>query len=273
MEAAIKQLTTEGYCRLPHVYRPDEVAQALDLVTGYHRRPRQAVSTSVPFLYRDQSVVHNLQSKDYYFLELLFASAEVQHILMHFLNDPWYKPIPQTDPNYILRSYLGRSSNTALALHIDSFIPYVGRHVSAMQMAIILEPQTEANGCTIVVPGSHNAGEFVDQSALKDAIPIESEAGDVVLWDSRLWHGTTANRSGRTRWSLIANWSRWWLKQGFNIPANVPQDIYARLTPSQKAILGYCSIPFDHESEGIDMKRGYDGLPETVDAYRPKSRV
>jgi len=52
-------------------------------------------------------------------------------------------------------------------------------------------------------------------------------------------------------------------KQMFKTTENLPQEIYERLTDSQKAVLGFCSIPDNNESEGIDMKRGYDSLLKT----------
>ena len=45
--------------------------------------------------------------------------------------------------------------------------------------------------------------------------------------------------------------------------AKLPESIYGKLTPNQKAILGFCSIPHDDETGGIDMKHGYEVLPES----------
>jgi ectoine hydroxylase-related dioxygenase (phytanoyl-CoA dioxygenase family) len=137
-----------------------------------------------------------------------------------------------------------------------------------MQTSIILEDMGPANGCTIVVPGTHQTGQYAEQDALKDAIPIEAKAGDVLIWDSRLWHGTTANSTSGTRWSLICTYSRWWLKQAFNIVQNLPQEIYRELSDKQKSVLGFCSVPYNHEGEGIDLKRGFESLQPDVSAYR-----
>jgi hypothetical protein len=268
MEEVIKQIETKGYCRIQQVYRPEEIGRALELVREWRRKTESSLSNNVPYLNRNQPMVYNLQNKDYYFLEFIFASTIIQRTLMHFLNDVWYKQISQTEPNYILRSYLARSSNVALPLHIDSFVPYTGDQVVSMQVAIALEDQDESNGCTVFVPGSHKSGQYVEQGSLKDAVPVELKAGDVSIWDSRTWHGAVANNSSRTRWAVIATFSRWWLKQAFNITQNLPQEIYKKLTDSQKAILGFCSIPYDNESEGIDMKRGYDSLLADVSQYR-----
>ncbi|MGI9296255.1 MAG: hypothetical protein ACR2PS_19905 [Pseudomonadales bacterium] len=101
----------------------------------------------MPYLNREQPMVYNLQSKDVFFDELLFANEIMQQILKFFLNDPWYTAIPRDAPNYI------------------------------------------------------------------------------------------------------------------------PQAIYDGLTDSQKAVLGFYSVPYNDETRGIDMKRNYELLPTRVEGY------
>ena len=266
MDKYISEIEDKGFCRIPQVLSPKQVQETLDLILEWHRRTQDAI-TKVPNMARG-NFVWNLQNKDFYFLDLLFSAEIVHEILKHFLNDQWFRPIPPDGPNYILRSYMARSSDKALPMHIDSLVPYIGSETFVMQTAFVLEDQNVANGCTYVVPGSHQSGKFAYQSGFDEAIPIESKAGDVVIWDSRIWHGTRANTSGRTRWALIPTFTRWWIKQQFNIPQNLPQEFYERLTDWQKAVLGYCSLPYNNESEGVDMKRGYDSLLPRVMEYR-----
>lgn len=268
LETAIEQIDKVGYYRLRGVYDKKDVAFALDKVRSYYQTTRDKVSKDVPFLNIDQPTVYNLQSKDYCFLDLLFKPKITEQLLIHYLNDPWYKQIPQDQPNYLLRSYVARSSNRELPMHIDSFVPYLGNHVFVMQYSIILQDQNADNGCTVVVPGSHLAGKYTTQEAREKAVPIESEAGDVVIWDSRLWHGTTENTSGETRWAIVATFCRWWIKQHFNLTQTLPQDIYEKLTDAQKAVIGYCTIPQWDETTGIDLKRGYESLAKDVSSYR-----
>jgi ectoine hydroxylase-related dioxygenase (phytanoyl-CoA dioxygenase family) len=268
MEQYIKQIEKDGYVLIPGVYDASTVAKLLSLCKEWYEKTKSTISKDVPYLNVNQPNIYNLQNKDVYFVNTLLRSVEMESILKHFLNDKWYKLIPQTEPNYILRSYGARSSNKGLPLHIDSFVPYKGDHVIAMQCAIVLEDQNINNGCTTVVPGSHLSGQYASQDSQKDALPIESKAGDIVIWDSRLWHGTTDNNSGKTRWSIVATFVRWWIKQHFNITDNLPQDIFAQLTDKQKSILGFCSIPYNTENEGIDLKRGYDKIFDDVSQYK-----
>jgi ectoine hydroxylase-related dioxygenase (phytanoyl-CoA dioxygenase family) len=263
LDSLVHAIEEVGYCQVPAVFPPQRTGHALALLQRWKEWTDGHLAASVPYLNQNQPMVYNLQNKDHEFLRLLFEPPLLEQLLVHFLNDPWYRAIPAGKPNYILRSYLGRSSLGELPLHIDSFIPYRGRHVIAMQAVIVLEGMDEDNGCTVVVPGSHQAGEYVDQASRKDAVPVRARAGDLIVWDSRLWHGTTRNDGGRSRWTLIATFTRWWLKQAFDLPAALPPAIFERLTPEQKAILGFCTIPFADETRGIDFKQGYEALAQT----------
>jgi hypothetical protein len=261
MNQYIIQIQKEGYCIIPKVYQDWQVEYLLLLVKKYHEETKDNICQDAPRLNKEQPNLYNLQNKDISFLQaLLRQSVDLEKILVNFLNDKWYKQIPNDQPNYILRSFGARSSKEALPLHIDSFIPYQGDEVIAMQVAICLEDQSEQNGCTVVVPGSHKTGKYAESEYIKYAIPLTPKAGDIVIWDSRLWHGTTKNNTENTRWAVIATFCRWWIKQHFNITESLPKEIYNQLLPKEKAILGFASISPKDEYEAIDMKKGYDKL-------------
>jgi ectoine hydroxylase-related dioxygenase (phytanoyl-CoA dioxygenase family) len=268
MEHLIKQLREEGYCVLEQEYDKETIEKLLRLTKKTFEETKSKIAKTVPYLNLDQPTIYNLQNKDFFFLEAIFQSKGIEVILKNLLNDVWYKQIPQNEPNYVLRSFSARSSNYAMPLHLDSFIPYISDYPYSVQTATILEDQNVNNGCTIVVPRSHLLGKYAEQDAIKYAVPLETKAGDVVLFDCRLWHATTANTSGKTRWSILATFQRWWLKQQFNVTDNLPQENYERLTDNQKSIVGFCSIPHNNEEEGIDMKRGYDSLFKNVKDYK-----
>lgn len=264
----IAAIEEHGYVRIPQVFDKSTVDTMLDRVSAWFDKTVQAQSARMPRLNKQQPMVYNLQSKDIAFCRLILQTPVIEDILKHFLNDQWFSSVPAEDPNYILRSFLARSSNYQMPMHIDSFIPYTGSYPFIMQCSIPLEDQTRENGCTVIVPGSHKSNKYAEQSAIEQAIPIESKAGDLIIWDSRIWHAALDNVSGRTRWSIIATFCRWWIKQAFDIPGNMPQQIYDQLSNKEKAVLGFCSVPYDDETRGIDMKRSYDLLPEKVADYR-----
>lgn len=268
VETAIADIVESGYGVLPEVFDPARVSEALATVQALAQAQRGREPAAPPRLDAGQETVYNLQNKSTALLKLLLQCTSARAVLMHFLNDRWHRAIPLHEPNYILRSYSARNNRVAAPMHIDSFIPYTGPHPLSMQVAVVLEAQDVDNGCTLVAPGSQQSGEYVTQAQRAECVPVRSQAGDVVIWDSRIWHGTGENHSGRSRWSLIATFVRWWVKQGYRITDNLPQAVYAQLDDSEKAILGFCSLPYNDEYEGVDFKASYAALKPHVDDYR-----
>lgn len=264
----IAAIERDGYCYVPQMFSPEQVSTALERIRGWFDKTLSSQSERMPFLNKNQPMVYNLQSKDLFLLRMVLGCELIEKVLMHFLNDRWFTSIPADAPNYILRSFLARSSNQQMPLHIDSFVPYEGPHVFIMQCSIVLEDQTEDNGCTVLIPGSHLSGKYCAQEAFPTAVSMKARAGDLVFWDSRIWHGARQNTSGGTRWAMIATFCRWWIKQAFNIPGNLTQELYDQLSDREKGVLGYCSVPYDNEFHGIDMKRNYSLLPQRVSDYR-----
>ena len=256
----LEQIKKEGYCVLPQVLSQNQIDNFLTKIKELYKETKDKICQDAPYLNTNQPNVYNLQNKDINFIKLLFDNKEIEHILIKCLNDKWYKQIHQEQPNYILRSFGARSSNSALPLHIDSFIPYQGKEIIAMQMVIVLEDMSIENGCTVVIPGSHQIGEYADNTKFNDAVPLLLKAGDIAIWDSRIWHGTTDNKTESTRWTIIATFTRWWIKQHFDITKALPEEIKNQLSQKEKSILGFASVPHLSEYEGIEIKKGYSDL-------------
>ncbi|MCQ0033140.1 phytanoyl-CoA dioxygenase family protein [Burkholderia glumae] len=268
-ETHLEALAGTGYTILPQAVSPDDVKTLLSDMQRLNETRAHGDQADQPFLNRGHATLYNLQREHLHYTRIFTGNALVMEILRGLLNDTWYKQIPQDQPNFILRSLIGRSSGAgAMPLHIDSFVPSSGKLCIACQVAIILEDQTPARGCTVVVPGSHRSDEYANQSALANAVPLETRAGDIVVWDSRLWHGALSNTTGSSRWSLIGTFVRWWMKQNYDITGTLPEPIYAALTDDEKAVMGYCSRPPRDEMERADMKTGHAQLKASVAAYR-----
>jgi ectoine hydroxylase-related dioxygenase (phytanoyl-CoA dioxygenase family) len=184
------------------------------------------------------------------------------------LNDPFFRHLPPDDPNYILGQFVARSSVKPLQLHIDAGMPQLGPATTMVQLGFVLEDMDEKNGCTMVVPGSHLLGEYSDRE-LEHLHPIPARSGDILVWDARVWHGSGSNTAEGTRWNIVATFQRWWVKQSFDIPRALPQEIFDELTDQQKALLGFCTIPPLDENERRTRARPYSDLPSRVgDFYR-----
>ena len=100
-------------------------------------------------------------------------------------------------------------------LHVDYNGPAPTEAYYAVANSLwMLVDFTEQNGATRVVPGSHLSGEnpkdvLEDPNAPHpDEVLLLGSAGTVVVWNSHLWHGTTANRSKHSRHSLTSFFCR-----------------------------------------------------------------
>jgi ectoine hydroxylase-related dioxygenase (phytanoyl-CoA dioxygenase family) len=202
--------------------------------------------------------VLNLQNKDKFFIDLV-SDLRLESLLMPLLNDQYYSTIPNDAPNYILGELNARSSGEPLRLHLDSWMPAKGHYTWMVQVVLLLEDRGVDEGCTLVVPGSHLLGAYADRD-FPTPIALPGKCGDLVIWDSRLWHGALKRISSEPGWVVIATMQRWWVKPRFDLTRAIPDEIFARLTDRQKALCGYCSVPPVDESEGTAGKRGYDAI-------------
>ena len=112
--------------------------------------------------------------------------------------------------------------NQTVASHVPAPYADAVMHVTAIFM---LSPFTEETGGTLVVPGSHRSSvnpsgetEVDRDSPYPTEINAIGEAGDVLLFDSRLWHSVAPNNSDRPRTAVIARYAPWWLNLSVQKP-------------------------------------------------------
>ena len=76
-----------------------------------------------------------------------------------------------------------------------------------------------------------------------------------MIWGSRFWHGTNSNLSGKSRWSLIATFLRWWVKQSMDMTRSIPFEFFKKLSINEKIMLEFCSVIPLNENGIIRTKR------------------
>ena len=264
---SIKDIKIFGYTKIKN-YLTDEGVNELKLLVNKEFKKNKKTKESykgLPDRGSQDKVVYNLQNLNKIFIDVI-STFEIKYILKSFLNDQYYGPIDSSRPNYILNYFNARSSGLPLDYHIDSHIPYLSEEIFMMQAVILLDYSNHKNGCTKVIPGSHLSGKYTDRSFDKYHL-IEGEPGDLIFWDSRLWHGTLGNVTKASRWAIISTFSRWWIKQSTDITGSLKDDIYKKLDDEQKQLLGFCSLPPKNQFQRIITKCGYDYLKDSVSDY------
>ena len=267
-ERAIRELEVYGYSTIKNYLTATTTNKLLALTNANYLKLNQSAKVEyagVPARDKDDKILYNLHNVDSIFVDIL-TTPLVRTIARQKLTDLYYRFLPSDLPNHVLTYYNARSSGLKLDLHIDSHIPFQGKFTNMMQFAFLLEDSNESNGCTVVVPGSHKSGEYTDRE-IEKKYPLAGKAGDLIFWDSRLWHGALENKSKQSRWALIATMGMWWMKPSMDIVRGMNDKIYKKCTNEQKQLLGFCSIPPINPIERNNTKCGYDFLKPSVKDY------
>jgi ectoine hydroxylase-related dioxygenase (phytanoyl-CoA dioxygenase family) len=101
-----------------------------------------------------------------------------------------------------------------------------------------LDDFTEANGATVVIPGSH---KWVDERPNEGSETIRAvmPAGSVMLFVGSLFHGGGANTTDKARLGVILEFCAGWLRPQENHVLGVPKEIVAQLPERLQQLLGY----------------------------------
>ena len=247
----INQIKTDGYAVIPNFFSKKTISKMKkELILAKNKKIKR---NAVPRLNKYGNVIYNIQNKCPFIFFSLSRSKILTKILCIILNDKYYKQIKPNKPNYILRGMIGRNGiGKGLPQHIDSFVPYISDHCFIINTTVSIDDSLKSNGCLEIVKRSHLSNEYAKKS--KNYSHIETKSGDLLIWDSRLWHRTKDNIKSKDRWSVICSFSRWWIKPQFQIWKTLNKQMKKKINNQERTILGFRStIPLD-ESEKIDLK-------------------
>ena len=88
-----------------------------------------------------------------------------------------------------------------------------------LNMLVMIDEFTVANGATKVVPGSHRVKERPSDADLESrAVRAVGPPGTILLFDSNLWHSAAPNTSTRPRMALTPTFSRPFFKPQLDYP-------------------------------------------------------
>jgi ectoine hydroxylase-related dioxygenase (phytanoyl-CoA dioxygenase family) len=150
-------------------------------------------------------------------------------------------------PRFKLSSLNARSANPrsedAQPLHVDAGAVPDERGYWVCNTVWMLDDFTTENGALRVVPGSHRWGrrpqDVLDDPKRPhpDEVLVTGRAGDLVVMNSHLWHGGTANRTDRPRLALHAFYCRWDKPQQQYQKALLRPETQAALSPAARLML------------------------------------
>ncbi|HEX3300356.1 MAG TPA: phytanoyl-CoA dioxygenase family protein [Actinomycetota bacterium] len=226
------RLDQDGYVRLPGALDPALIEELRDAVDATWKRHRTG-SASAPlhllaFLREDRRFVGLLDHRP---VIDVVAEALGPNIFMYHahldVHPPEYKPSASWmwhQDGGIQNRDLETSPRPRMSVKVAYFLTDVS------------EP---GRGNFVVLPGSHRL-DTIDRpphaNDVPGAVPILAEPGDAVVFDRRLWHMRSANRSRVTRKALFLAYTYRWVRPRDDLrlpPASVPD-----LTPVQRQLAG-----------------------------------
>jgi ectoine hydroxylase-related dioxygenase (phytanoyl-CoA dioxygenase family) len=234
-----KDLDVWGYGFVKNALSPDEVKalrkRLMDQAKG-------EMNAGVGFNDGGESKVNQrvwcLPNKGKEFIDLLENNKTIDDMVPDFLGD-----------DAILFSYtanIARPGNTPMHLHTDQITmqPPVRSVAVGMNLMYFLEDVTEQNGGTLVMPGSHKGNWAPDDPYNPvDTVAAAGPAGTCMVFESRLWHATGANKmpidSGSQRPVLLVFFVRPWMRQQENFSLSVKDDVLESCSDKVKGYLGF----------------------------------
>ena len=162
-----------------------------------------------------------------------------------------------------------------LPLHSDNGNGMPAPFSSISQVANVnyaLTPYSRAAGALAMVPGSHKLARQPNSTEMqlsgertnRDAVSMDLEPGDAVVWHGNTWHGSFARQIPGIRMNLAVYFNRQYVQTQEKHADCVPADVLARHANDERfRILLGAKQPYGWRHEGPDysvMARNPRGL-------------
>lgn len=182
--------------------------------------------------YRFYDIVHQLFGRGESFLDLMMDPV---------LNECAEKIL---SPTCIIHSYnavklMPSRGNNATKVHRDCPRFYGQDYPLALQALICLDPFTLENGATHMLPASHHIPERPsDEYFYKNSTRMVGNPGDVIFFDSLVWHAGGENMTQQPRRGLTIVYTRAFMKQQIDLPRAIPADYIAKMPEKARQKIG-----------------------------------
>ena len=249
-----QQLDEQGYVVLPDLMDADFLASARRRVDELYEQ--EGETAGAEFKQEPQSRrLANVANKGEVFLRII-DTPEVLECMAHVLGSKFKLSslnVRSADPN----------SDWVQPLHIDGGGLPDEKGYYVCNSIWILDDFTTENGATRLVPGSHRWNRkptdvLTDPTARHpQEILITGRAGTVVVMNSHLWHGGTANRTARPRRAIHAYYTRSDKPQQLYQKKYLDPGLQSRLSPQLRNLLALDDPKNDEISSRITGLSGF----------------
>ena len=233
----IKDLEEQGFCILRGAVTPswlESLTRSMDKAVVEHRALQIKNNSDIDI----EGVALNVILSDDTFVD--FLGELVSLGLISELEKTFFKG------KFILNSFSALNNlpgklNFSGAVHRDIKF-FTGASDVMLNVLILLDDFTEKNGPTLVLPYSHRIEEKpTDEQFYEKAIPILGKMGDILLFNSNVWHASSPNTTLEGRRALPLTFTKSNMKQLVDLPRALGYDRMEDWDAAIQGLLGYHS--------------------------------
>jgi len=252
----VKQLKDIGYVVLKKAVVKswvDELRVSIDKSFQEHEETRKITQNEIK---NNGVALHVLLSNPVYlkFLEYFISTNIVSELKEEYFG-----------ANCILNSFsalnnLPYQPNFSAIVHRD--LRFYSHNLPVMVNCLLMVDKfTIKNGGTYLLPYSHLKEEKPsDEYFFKHAIQITGESGDLLIFDSNVWHSSAPNKTNNDRRAIPITISRSFMKQLLDYPRALGFERMEEFSEDLQQFLGY------HSRVPSSLEEWY--LPENKRFYR-----
>jgi ectoine hydroxylase-related dioxygenase (phytanoyl-CoA dioxygenase family) len=225
----LREVRERGFTSVPGVLPTADIPELRRLLQGCIDDDQQRWAGTP---YPDAWMVQNLMARDVKFARVM-ENPQLQAYVCDLLGD-----------TCIVYAYTSSSmppggTNYSYRIHVDCPRVIPG-YITNVGVILALDDFTVDNGATYFLPGSFNRTSPPDRNDFfRGAETVTPKAGDMVVFNARTWHLGGANRTDRPRHALTLNACRSYMRQRFDYPRLVPEEIVNQLTEVGRRFLGF----------------------------------
>jgi ectoine hydroxylase-related dioxygenase (phytanoyl-CoA dioxygenase family) len=225
-------LDGKGYALIPDVLSVAQAAEVRSLIIKLADLERQT----------GKLFVHDQKERVY---GLIYKGEIFEQIVQHPALMPVLEAILGDDMHLgDLSAHILHPGAVSMGTHVDYPYwamkpPFPANPVMVLQTIWMLEDFTEANGATLIAPGTQRTGLPPDPSNFAEtAEKITGKAGSVVISHGLCWHDTAPNLSLQPRVAILGNYNPKFIHPIQDPMRDMQQAVIDRASPKLKQLLG-----------------------------------
>lgn len=236
-ESEVLELKNKGYVILRNVIKSDWIKLLCDSVENSFMKHKLIQQKHNNEIKSDGVALHVLLNDSIF---IFFLSHLIEIGLIDDLKKSYF------GANCILNSMsalnnLPNQSNFSAVIHRDLRF-YSDQLPVMVNCLLFLDDFTVENGGTYLLPYSHLKKEKPsDEFFFENAIQATGKKGDLLIFDSNVWHASAKNNTNKGRRGLPITISRSFMKQLLDYPRAIGYDKMGTFTEELQQFLGYHS--------------------------------